>query len=174
LTRAQRRTLRFKKDRRTGKYRVPGETTFWRVLKFTDPRELEAALQGCQEHVLGPPTEEDTLIAYDGKTLKSSGGMELASGFSVRTGRWMGTEAVETGSNEIPAVQRLLARSDLSGKTGVLDALHTQVETARQIVQDCGGDYVLTVKGNQKGIGETLQKLWDGRQGAFSPSALDL
>ena len=174
LTKFQRRALRFRHDRRTGQYPAPSETTFYRLLKFVDPHELEQALLGCQEHVLGAPTEEDRLIAYDGKALKSAGGIELASGYSVQTGRWMGTEAVETGSNEIPAVRRLLARTDLSGKTGVLDALHTQVETARQIVQDCGGDYVLTVKGNQKGIGETLQQLWEGgRKAAFPPSALN-
>jgi hypothetical protein len=174
LTKFQRRALRFRRDRRTGEYPAPSETTFFRLLKFVDPHELEQALLDCQEHVLGPPTEEDRLIAYDGKALKSAGGIELASGYSVQTGRWMGTEAVEAGSNEIPAVQRLLARTDLHDKTGVLDALHTQVETARQIVQDCGGDYVLTVKGNQKGIGRTLEQLWDGAQGAFSPSALGI
>jgi hypothetical protein len=174
LTKFQRRALRFRLDRRTGKYPTPCETTFFRLLSSIEPHDLEKALLGCQEHVLGPPTEEDRLIAYDGKALKSSGGIELASGYSVKTGRWIGTEAVAAKSNEIPAVQRLLARTDLKGKTGVLDALHTQVETARQIVQDCGGDYVLTVKGNQKGIGETLQRLWDGAHSSFSPSALDI
>jgi hypothetical protein len=173
LTKPQRRALRFRRDRRTGEYPAPSETTFFRLLTHIDPHELEKALLGCQAHVLGPLTDTDRLIAYDGKTLKSAGGLELASAFSVRTGRWLGTEAVAAGSNEIPAVQRLLARTDLSGKTGVLDALHTQVETARQIVQDCGGDYVLTVKGNQKGIGKTLQQLWKGAHGAFSPSAFD-
>ena len=174
LTQAQRRTLRFKKNRRTGKYPAPGETTFFRVLKFTDPWELEVALQGCQEHVLGPPTEEDRLIAFDGKTLKSSRGIELASAFSVKTGRWLGTEAIQPESNEIPAVQRLIARTDMTGRTGVADALNTQVETVQQIVREQGGDYVLTVKGNQKGLGQTLQQLWDARQGAFSPSAIDV
>ena len=173
LTKFQRRALRFRRDRRTGEYPAPSETTFFRLLKFVDPHELERALLGCQDHVLGPPTEKDRLIAYDGKALKSAGGIELASGYSVQTGRWMGTEAVEAGSNEIPAVQRLLARTDLFGKTGVLDALHTQVETAQQIVTDCGGDYALTVKGNQKGIGETLQQLWEGVQGACPPSTLN-
>jgi hypothetical protein len=97
----------------------------------------------------------------------------------------MGTEAVETGSNGIPAIQRLLARTDLTGKTAVMDAVNTQIETARQVVQDCGGDYLLTVKGNQKGLGETLDQLWAGAQakvlpaaaarpGSFSLSALDV
>ena len=171
LTKYQRRALRFRKHRRTGRYPAPGETTFFRLLKNIDPHELEQALLACQEHVLGPPTEQDRLIAYDGKALKSAGGIELASGFSVATGRWMGTEAVAAGSNEIPAIQRLLARTDLTGKTAVADALNTQDETARQVVEDCGGDYLLTVKGNQKGLGQTLQQLWDG---AFSPSAFDV
>jgi hypothetical protein len=173
LTQAQRRSLRFRKSRRTGKYPAPGETTFFRLLKNVDPHELEQALLGCQEHVLGPPTAADRLIAYDGKALRSARGVELASGFSVQTGRWMGTEAVATGSNEIPAVQRLLARTDLTGKTAVCDALHTQAETARQVVQDCGGDYALTVKGNQKGLSETLKQLWEGSHSAFSPSTYD-
>jgi hypothetical protein len=174
LTQAQRRILRFRKDRRTGKYPAPGETTFFRLLTNVEPHELEQALLGCQEQILGPMTDADRLIAFDGKALRSAGGIELASGFSVQTGRWMGTEAVSANSNEIPAVQRLLARTDLTGRTGVLDALHTQVETAQQIVKDCGGDYVLTVKGNQKGIGETLQQLWEGVQSAFPPSAIDV
>lgn len=171
LTQAQRRGLRFRKDRRTGQYPAPKETTFFRLLTHVAPHELEQVLLDCQALVLGPATAEDRLIAYDGKTLNSAGGIELASGFSVATGRWMGTEAVADGSNEIPAIQRLLARTDLTGKTAVMDALNTQQETARQVVQDCGGDYALTVKGNQKGIGRTLDQLWAGAHSAFSPSA---
>jgi hypothetical protein len=174
LSKAQRRALRFRKDRRTGEYPAPCETTFFRLLSQIDPHELERALLECQEHVLGPATDEDRLIAYDGKKLRSSRGIELASGFSVKTGRWMGTEAVAAGSNEIPAIQRLLARTDLTGKTAVMDALNTQQETSRQVVQDCGGDYVLTVKGNQKGIGRTLDQLWAGAHSAFPPSANDI
>ena len=174
LTQAQRRGLRFRKDRRTGKYPAPKETTFFRLLTNVDPHELEQALLGCQEHVLGPPTQADRLIAYDGKAMRSAGGIDLASGFSVTTGRWMGTEAVEAKSNEIPAIQRLLARTDLTNKTAVMDALNTQHETARQVVQDCGGEYALTVKDNQKGLCKTLQQLWTGTQSAFSPSALDV
>ena len=174
LTKAQRRVLRFRKDRRSGQYPAPKETTFYRLLTHVAPHELEQALLGCQEHVLGPPTEADRLIAYDGKTLRSAGGIDLASGFSVNTGRWMGTEAVAAKSNEIPAVQRLLARTDLTNKTAVMDALNTQHETARQVVQDCGGEYALTVKDNQKGLCKTLQQLWEGTQSAFSPSALDV
>ena len=170
LTQAQRRALRFRKSKKTGKYPAPKETMFFRLLSKIDPHELEQALLGCQEHVLGAPEPDDKLVAFDGKTLRSGGGMELASGYSVATGRWLGTEAVASKSNEIPAAQRLLERIDLSGQTAVLDALHTQVDTAHQIVQDSGGDYLLTVKGNQKGLHKTLEQLWDGHKVAFPPS----
>ncbi len=170
LTKAQRRALRFHRDRKTGECPAPKETVFFHVLSKTDPLELEQALLGCQEHVLGPQSKDDRLISYDGKVLCSANGMELVSGYSVSTGRWLGTEAVESKSNEIPAAQRLLQRIGMDGKTAVLDALHSQVDTARQIVQGCGADYVLTVKGNQKGVGKTLQQLWNGRKAAFPPS----
>ena len=45
-----------------------------------------------------------------------------------------------------------LDRLDLDGTIALMDALHTQVATARCIVQEGGGDYVLFVKGNQKGL----------------------
>jgi len=173
LTKAQRRVLRFRMNKRTGKYPAPKETVFFRLLSKTDPMELEKALLGCQEHVLGPQSEDDRLIAYDGKVLRSANGMELVSGYAVSTGRWLGTEAVESKSNEIPAAQRLLDRIGMDGKTAALDALHTQLDTARQIVQDCGGEYILTVKGNQKGVGKTIQQIWDGRKAAFPPSRAD-
>ena len=170
LTKAQRRALRFHRDKKTGECPAPKETVFFNLLSKTDPMELEQALLDCQEHVLGPQGEDDRLISFDGKVLRSANGMELVSGYSVNTGRWMGTEAVESKSNEIPAAQRLLERISMDGKTAVMDALHTQLDTARQLVQGCGADYVLTVKGNQKGIGKTLQQIWDGRKAAFSPS----
>lgn len=57
-----------------------------------------------------------------------------------------GSQLVESKSNEIPAVRQLLARVDVSGCLVGIDALHTQQDTARQIVQKAGGDYLLTVK----------------------------
>lgn len=61
--------------------------------------------------------------------------------------------------NEIPAARRLLARADLAGKLISLDALHTQHQTAAQIVLGCGADYLFTLKGNQEGLQATAQTL---------------
>ena len=86
----------------------------------------------AEEQILGPA--QDTLIATDGKKLRHAQGVELVSAFGVQSGRWMGTVCTKSKSNEIPAARELLGRLDLVGKTVVADALHTQVETARQIV----------------------------------------
>lgn len=65
---------------------------------------------------------------------------------------------IETGTNEIIAARKLIEKVEVSGRLICLDALHTQVETAAQIVQEAGGDYLLTVKGNQKTLQATLEQ----------------
>lgn len=156
---------------RQRRYPAPSETTYFNMLNTVDHLPIEAALQQWQTERLGVRAADDNVVACDGKELRSSQGQESVSAYAVRSGRWLGSEPVEEGSNEIPAAQKLLARIDIDGQRVLLDALHTQVETARQIVFDSGGDYLLTVKGNQAGIAETLGQLRRGLNRAFSPSA---
>lgn len=73
-------------------------------------------------------------------------------------------------SNEIPAGQTLLGRLDLDGTIALLDALHTQVQTANAIVQEGGGDFVLVVKGNQETVLKQAKTLLPE---GFSPSMDD-
>jgi predicted transposase YbfD/YdcC len=86
-------------------------------------------------------------------------------------GRWLGTLPVQEGSNEIPAARQLLAQVPLHNKSALADALHTQVETAQQILFEGGGDYALTVKANQRELVQTLATLLT--PGKFSPWAHD-
>jgi predicted transposase YbfD/YdcC len=60
----------------------------------------------------------------------------------------VGQVQVAAKTNEIPAARDLLALFDLDGVVVTLDAMHTQAETAEFVTGE-GGDYVLTVKGNQ-------------------------
>jgi hypothetical protein len=69
--------------------------------------------------------------------------------------------------NEIPAVRRLLARIPITGRLVSLDAMHTQHQTAGQIVLDAGADYLLTLKDNQPTLTQTAQTLVPS---AFFPS----
>ncbi len=47
---------------------------------------------------------------------------------------------------------------DLAGVFITADALHTQTNTARHIVQDKGGNYVFTVKDNQSGLKQRIEQ----------------
>jgi hypothetical protein len=171
LTVAQMAALGLPREGRPRRYRAPGETTFFRLLTHLNSRELEQALLNWQNHVLGQRDPEGDRVAVDGKELLNSQGMEIVSAYSVRDGRWLGSEAVAEGSNEIPAVQELARRLPLDGSLLTADAMHTQTETARIIVQDRGGDYLFTVKGNQKGIAANVQQLHQELLRDFSPSA---
>jgi len=171
MTRDQWAALRFPRRGNPSKYLIPKETTFFRLLTHVDSRALEKALLAWQEHVLGPRPSDDDQVAVDGKELLSSQGVEIVSAYAVKSGRWLGSECVAATSNEIPAVQTLLQRVPIEGALVSLDAMHTQTETARIIVQDRGADYLLTVKGNQPTVAESVQQLHTGLQHAFSPSA---
>jgi hypothetical protein len=173
LTAAQMTALNFPRHGNPRRHQVPGETTFFRLLTHLDSRALEQALLDWQNHVLGPRPADDDQVAVDGKELLNSQGQQIVSAYTVKGGRWLGSEAVAPGSNEIPAAQTLLRRAPIEGLLVTADALHTQSETARIIVQEKGADYLLTAKGNQKQIAANLRQLYSGWTRAFSPSPAD-
>jgi hypothetical protein len=163
LSQGQLRALGFRTDRRTRQIRCPQKTTFHRVLSQIDSKVLEKVLLKWQRQVLGPT--QDNLVVVDGKKLRH-GGVEIVNAVNG-SGQYMGGVMTEKKSNEIPAARQLLRRLDLGGKIVLADALHTNFETARQILYDGGGDYLLTVKGNQPTLTKTLEGLF--QEQAFSP-----
>jgi len=165
LSQGQLRALGFRTKGGTGRVRCPGESTFKRVLPHVAAPALERALLLWQEQVLGP--SPDKLVIVDGKSLRHAH-VELVSAVNGQ-GRWLGTVAVQQKSNEIPAARAQLAKVELNGKTVLADALHTQVETVQQVLFEGGGDYLMTVKENQKELVQTLATLLT--PGKFSPSA---
>ena len=172
LTRDQMKALGFPRDwnSRIHRYIPPSESTFARMLRHLDNQALQRALLRWLEHLLGKRNPVGDQVSVDGKELLNSQGLEVVSAYSVTQGRWLGSEAVAEGSNEIPAVQAVLGRVDLDGSLVTADALNTQDQTARIVVQDKGGDYLFTVKGNQPGVAENVQQLYSSLAGAFSPS----
>jgi hypothetical protein len=165
LSQGQLRALGFRREVQSGAIRCPGKTTFGRVLPNVDADELERVLLRWQEQILGPT--QDRIVILDGKKIRH-GGVEIVNAVNA-TGRFLGSVVTEAKSNEIPAARRLLLQQDLVGKIVLADALHTQAETAQQILHQQGGDFLLTVKRNQPTVHETLESLFAQR--AFPPSA---
>jgi len=165
LSQAQLRALRFRHQGSSGDIRCPKKTTFGRVLHEVDDEVVERVLLRWQEQILGP--SQDRIVILDGKKIRH-GGVEIVNAVNS-TGRFLGSVVTQAKSNEIPAGRQLLRQQDLLGKIVLGDALHTQTETAQQILYEQGGDYLLTVKGNQPTLQKTLETLFVKQ--AFSPSA---
>jgi hypothetical protein len=165
LSQGQLRALRFRTDPQTRDIRCPKKTTFTRVLHQVDDELIERVLLRWQDQILGP--RQDRIVIFDGKKVRHAG-LEIVNAVDGQ-GRFLGSVITESKSNEIPAARKLLGGQDMLGKILVADAMHTQDETAKQILMEGGGDYLLTVKGNQSTVEGTLEKLFEKQK--FPPSA---
>jgi hypothetical protein len=92
-------------------------------------------------------------VAIDGKRLRGSAtaqapGTHLLAAFSASLQGVIGQLNVPPESNEITAALELLKTLPLKGVVVTGDAIFTQTEICKVIV-DGGGDYFFTVKGNQ-------------------------
>lgn len=140
---------------------IPSHDTFGRVFALLDPEQLVQMLQQFVRAMAGSLQGEG--VAIDGKTLRRSGdtatgkdALHLVSAWATKRGVVLGQVATADHSNEITAIPVLLQSLDVRGATVTIDAMGCQKEIARQVCAQ-GGDYVLAVKGNQKGLEEALE-----------------
>ena len=92
-------------------------------------------------------------IAIDGKALRGSRSGETThlhavSAWACEAGITLAQAFVGEKSNEITAIPELLEMLNLKGAVVTIDAMGTQRAIAEKIVEK-GGDYILSVKGNQ-------------------------
>ena len=155
---------RYHPERKT--FVAPSEATIRRMLQNSDADELDSLMgQWLSSKV------ESEAIAIDGKTLKGSRdgqqkAVHLISALVHQSGVIVGQKHVDGKTNEIPELRKMVAEFDLRGKVVTADAMHTQRDTAEQLLKQ-GADYVFTVKGNQPDLFESIGLL---DRGSFSPS----
>lgn len=138
---------------------IPSHDTFERVFSVLDPKAFERCCLAWLREVCDLLKIEH--IAIDGKTARGSarggrGALHLVSAWATEAQVSLGQVAVDGKSNEITAIPLLLELLDLKGALVTIDAMGCQKEIAAKIV-DCGGDYLLTVKGNQERLLEDIQ-----------------
>src|SRR5258708_14167012 len=170
LSQPQRRSLGIRQ--RHGRYPAPSQPTFWRLLQEVSGAELQQVLLAVQEQLRGP-VPKDELIALDGKEPKHAGGPSVPTPICVPSQYYLGSAMVDTKTNAIPLAQQLFQDLDLNGRFVSLDALHTQTETARDIVLEGGGDYLLTAKDNQPTVHQNIEKLVPAPKADFPPLETD-
>ena len=155
MSSAQRRALGVRCNDH-GKCPAPSQPTFSRMFQRVAEKEIERVLLAHQRQVRGEPDPDD-IVVLDGKEPKHSGGQNVVTAISAPGLHYLGSVVVPEKTNEIPAVRELLGRIDVRGKLVSIDALHTQDQTAREIVLEHGGDYLLTAKDNQRSVKAAVQ-----------------
>jgi predicted transposase YbfD/YdcC len=143
---------------------VPSHDTFYRVFARLDPdafadrfgRWMAAACAGAGL----------VHVAIDGKSARRSkkatfaGCLHLVEAWATANRLVLGQRSVQDGSHEIAAIPELLASLDLVGAVVTIDAAGCQKDIVKQI-RDQGGDYVVCIKGNQKGLRDAACRVFD-------------
>jgi hypothetical protein len=162
LSQRQLRALGCREDPKTGRYRAPSDTTFFRVINRIDAAAFDLRIG---QWMMAQEISILQGLAVDGKCLRGSGRtdgkpLQLLSAVSHRLRLTVAQEPIQEKSNEIPAIKPLLnklPKGALEGSLITADALHCQQETTRFITQELGADYLFGLKGNQSGILERAQ-----------------
>jgi len=171
LSKAQRRALGIRQQD-DGKFPAPSQPTFCRMMEHIDDDALEKIFLKVQDQIRGPAPKEE-LVVLDGKQPRHGGGHSVLSAVTVPSQHYLGSAIVDTKTNEIPVARELFKKLELDGRKVSLDALHTQDQTARDLVLEHGADYLLTVKDNQPTVRANIQRLVQAPPATFSPSGSD-
>jgi len=148
----------------------PSEPTIRRVLQRLDADRLDVQIGRwlAAQHPLAGRG-----LAVDGKTVRGAhdghrSAPHLLSAILHQEAVVLGQVAVEEKTNEIPKLPELLDPLPLQGAVVTADALHTQQNTARYLVETKQADYLFIVKDNQSSLRQDIAEL---NLSAFPPGA---
>lgn len=143
---------------------IPSHDTFDRVFAKLDPEAFADrfgrwAAGACEEAGL-------VHVAIDGKSARRSGKdtftgcLHLVEAWAVESHLLLGVRSVPDGGHEITTMAELVGALDLTGAVVTIDAAGCQKATVEQI-RARGGEYVVCVKGNQKGLRDAVAGVFD-------------
>ena len=140
---------------------IPSHDTFGRVFALIKPEEFQKHfiewIKAIEKLTAGQ------VVAIDGKQLRRSHDHDAGKAAIYMVSAWattnqvvLGQRKVDDKSNEITAIPELLKLLDLAGCIVTIDAIGTQTEIVKTIV-DGGADYLLSVKENQGNLFDDIQ-----------------
>jgi predicted transposase YbfD/YdcC len=141
--------------------RRPSEKTFRSVLARLDAADLDRRLGEyfmiAAAASVNVEAGELLAVALDGKTVRGAragGGRapHLVSVYAHHARMVLGQIAVAMKTNEIPTVRTLLRLLKRTRMLVTIDAMHTQVATAKLICGQLKSHYLMTVKDNQPSL----------------------
>lgn len=142
---------------------IPSHDTIARLFARLSPEQLQSAFINWISEIA--QITQGEVIAIDGKRLRRSydssnnqSAIQMVSAWASQNNLVLGQLKVEDKSNEITAIPKLLSVLELKGCILTIDAMGTQVEIAQMIINQ-GGDYILSLKGNQGNLFEDAKQL---------------
>lgn len=146
-------------------YGIPSHDCFSRVFSIIDSKEFMRLFVDWIKNIIN--NKSGRFLSIDGKAVKSAtdkinGGNTpyIVSGFLSEIGISIGQVKVNDKSNEITAIPDLIDLIDISGLIVTIDAIGTQTNIAKKII-DNKGDYILKVKNNHKDLLDDIKTYFD-------------
>lgn len=131
----------------------PSADTFTRIFALIKPEVFERCFLKWIQNI--KEVWDGETIAIDGKTLRRSydeknglGALHLVNAYAVKSGLVLLQKEVDKKTNEITVIPDLLESLILKNTVVTIDAMGCQKNIAEMIC-DNGGDYLLSLKGNQ-------------------------
>lgn len=145
---------------------TPKKDVFRRVLSALKPELFQKCFTNwisvLQERAKMKNGESRPIYPVDGKTLRRShdhkkglGPLHSVTVWASDHGLTLAQVATDEKSNEITAIPEVLKLVNLEGAIITIDAMGTQTEIAKQIVEG-KGDYCLALKGNQGNLHQAV------------------
>ena len=152
---------------------IPSHDTFGRVFAALDPEAFKTAFLAWVATVADLLPGD--VIAIDGKTLRRTfdtaaekGAIHMVSAWATAQGLCLGQVKTDAKSNEITAIPKLLQMLALTDRVVTIDAMGCQTTIAKAIHAK-GGDYVLSLKGNQTRLHDDIRTFFlDAEAHAFA------
>jgi predicted transposase YbfD/YdcC len=144
---------------------IPSHDTINRVFSMLRPDRFEQIFTQWVDslRIKGISNE---VIAIDGKTVRGSkdtfhekSPIHIVSAWANSNQLVLGQRKVDAKSNEITAIPLLLEVLDVEGCIITIDAMGTQKEIAKTIIDNKAG-YILALKGNQGSLNEEVGHLF--------------
>ncbi len=159
---------------------IPSHDTFGRVFSLLPPDEFRACFVAWVQSICDLCGD---IVNIDGKALRRSFDTDKGKAMIYMVSAWanannlvLGQVKVAEKSNEITAIPKLLKLLNLAGCIITIDAMGTQKEIAKGII-DNQADYVLALKGNQgnlkEEVGEAFEK-FDAKKKASVDKSLQV
>lgn len=144
---------------------IPSHDTISRLFSMLDPAKFQTCFTSWVASIA--QLSEGEVVAIDGKSVRRSydagkgrGAIHMVSAWASQNRLVLGQVKVESKSNEITAIPKLLDVLDLTGCIVTIDAMGAQTAIAQQIVEQ-GADYILSLKGNQGKLHQDVEQVFD-------------